>query len=174
MNMPSDMRQVTPNQIEEILRDTRGAKAVTITAKTEVRLKKVGKELFGQVFKLSRVNGMINWNYEGAVNRQREREGGMADFESHPRQWGVRLHGTPFVQHNENLYLELKVEKSVDEPSYVNSSGETVNLSLIRDHLPTSSSSSRQGVEKEIILRDYKMESITSITMNKITYIIVR
>lgn len=172
--MPNDMRQVTPTQIEEILCDTRGAKAVTITAKTEVRLKKAARDIFGQVFKLSRVNGMINWNYEGAVNRQREREGVEGDFVSHPRAWGVRMPRTPFVQHNDTLYLELKVQKSVDEPSYVNAAGETVNINLIREHLPASSSSSRQGVEKEIILRDYKMESITSITMDKTSYIIVR
>lgn len=172
--MPA-IRQVTPNQIEDILREIRGAKAVTITAKTELKMKVSARQAFsGPVFKLSRVNGMINWVYENAVNRQREREGVTADFESHPRQWGVRLQGTPFVQHNDSLYLELKVEKSLEEPTYVDVEGNAVTFDAVQPHLTARSNSSRQGVEKQIILRDYRMDSITSITVNGTCYIIVR
>lgn len=172
--MPT-VRQVTQPQIEEILRQVRGAKVVTITAKTDARIKKSSEPRFGgPVYKLSRVNGMINWSYEAAVNRQRDREGKATDFESHPRQWGTRLDGTPFVAHNGLLYLELKIEKSVDEPSYVDVDGNEIALANIQPHLPQRSSSSRQEVDKEIILRDYKMDSITSITFNGTCHILAR
>lgn len=85
-----------------MLYNVRGAKAVTIVARTKPKLSGGKKCPYAGVEKISTVNGMINFNYENSVNNQREREGNEEVFESAPRQWGKRLYETPEEVENPN------------------------------------------------------------------------
>ena len=156
------------------MRSRSGCFAVTIDAKTMPKMRKTNNPYFGKVFKVSRVNGMLNWIYQNAVNRQRTREGNEADFEVKPRHWGTRTPHTPFVTHVKDdvqkLYLELKVERSL-EHSYVDDAGNLFDKAKIAEFLPaTKDEGQAQGLDKAVILRDYDIENVTAIAVDGITY----
>ena len=152
----------------------KGATAVTIVARTELAMRKTGNPYVGQIFKVSRVNGMIGFRYENAVNNQLGREGEAKDFIAKPRSWGVHIDGTPLIEHKGNYYLEMKVEKSLDH-RYEDASGnelDDVTLDLVRAFMPVKNKPVSQGTEKEIICRDYKVEKILSITYRGTCYLV--
>lgn len=190
--------QVTRQDMVKILAGVRGATIISMIARTDVTLVGGKKCPLAGLQKVSRLNGMINWNYTNAVNNQRGRECEDGEtpetFVAHARQWGKRLHEIlgedktrllPFVANKEwtgseevsieqllsidveNLYLEFKLEKSFEHTYYLN--GVEVPEEQVKPHLRPSGPS-RQGVENEIILRDYKMISLQQIKMNSIVY----
>jgi|GEM_PF-1741511 len=125
-----------------------------------------------KIRKVATINGFINFNYENAVNRQRQREGITATFQSLPRKWGLHIKGTPLVVHikdgDEKHYLEVKVEKSLAwELIHVATSQplDAAELALVNRWLKPKSKS-RQGVQKEIVLRDYDLDSIIGLTVD--------
>ena len=81
-----------------------------------------------------------------------------------PRKWGNRIPGTVLVEHKGNIYLETKVEKSLDH-MYINSQGQNIPDDLIAPFLPKRSENERQDLEKEILVRDYNTESIIGINV---------
>lgn len=190
--------QVTRQDMVQILAGIRGATIISMIARTDVTLVGGKSCPLAGLQKVSRVNGMINWNYTNAVNNQRGRECEDGEtpetFVAHARQWGKRLHEAisekktrllPFVANKqwtgsdklsieelltidiENLYLEFKVEKSFEHTYYLN--GVEIPEEQVKPHLRPSGPS-RQGVENEIILRDYKMTSLQQITLDKMVY----
>ncbi len=191
---------ITREDFRGILFNVRGASMVSIVAETEPKLTGGKKCTFAGVKKISMVNGAINWNYQNAVNKQREKEdqplnddGSIENFVPHPRKWGMRLHTIsengnkrllPLVAHNfelsneivserqlleipvECLYLEYRPISS-EYKYYLN--GKEVDKAEVNKYLPPSSPG-RQGVENQIILRDYKLNSIQQIVMKGEVY----
>ena len=160
---------------EFLIQNLRGAGFVTIQTQTEPDLTAEGKALFGKVVKLARVNGVINWQYQKAVNRQREREGKTPDFKALERKWGKRLNGLPFVVHyaaprrkgdafEPRMYLEMKVEKSLGH-EYYDEQGHWLPKDKVAEYLRPNGKS-RQEVDKEIVLRDYNVQNITGMKIN--------
>ena len=176
----------TADNIVDLLSAVKGAKIVTITTKTIPAMVRTaedgrinpfaGKNLRKDVSvrKIARVNGVVNWNYTNSVNRQLVREGKTADFTAHPRKWGTRMSGLPFVIHIKdgkvNLYLEMKVERSV-EHWYEDDKGNRVNADEVKPFLKPRSVT-RQGTDKEVILRDYRIDNIIAIRHEGDTYVI--
>jgi len=162
------------------LEQIKGSRIITIEALTkETRLR--AKDSFGnpnpywgKLLKLSRVNGLINWSYENAVNNQRVREGqpllpdgSIERFKSLPRAWGVRKIGTPFIEHKGKVYIEMMVLNSSHQ--YV-VDDEYINEADITSFLAPKKESSRQKTKKSIILRDYAIDNILRVKMNKVLY----
>jgi len=168
MTTATNVRMVSLTSLAKVLRSVKGAKPVTITTKTDPGKSKAHK---GKCHKLSRVNGMVNWHYENSVNRQREREGLEQDFQVQPRKWGMRIAGTPLVEHKGNLYLEMKVEKVLDT-SYMLADGTPCKREAVEQHLRPHRSPTNQGVTKSVILRDYRLDSITTLKMGGVQYIV--
>lgn len=160
-----------------LLNTKKGASPITITALTEPNWKPLketeGFNPFkGSVKKRCRINGMIGWAYEAAVNRQRIRENQEPDFDALPRKWGTRLHGTPWVTHITKdgiakTYLELKCE-NVYEVEYVDGNGNPVPFDVLH-YIKESKNNPRQELEREIILRDYDVTNIVAFSWNGIT-----
>lgn len=127
--------------------------------------------------------------------------GEVEEFVAEPRKWGRRLHELlaegrrptrmlPFVQHIkgtkwdgeritaeefaevpvENLYLEYKHENSLQHRYELQ--GKEVSHEDAERHIRPKSASSRQGTEKEIILRDYKLTNIEQMFIDGETYVI--
>lgn len=172
LNAERTTLQVTQAEMAGNLRAQKGATMVTIVSQTDPARYKKDK---GRFVKQSTVNGVINWNYEKAVNRQQSREGGDATFEAKPRKWGQRIKGTPLVEHKGHLYLEIKIERVLSTEYFVrrpvDGAFQTVTKNEISQYLkPSRSSAANQGVSKEIILRDYKLENVTIIRMNGIEF----
>jgi hypothetical protein len=162
-------RTMSLSALIENLKVNKGARIVTIVTKTQPRLTK-GHNL-GEVFKVSRVNVVVNFSYSNSVNRQMGREGLEQDFVAQPRKWGIRIAGTPFVEHNGNLYLEAKIEKSLDY-RYEDAKGSEIDIALVNPFLPAARKPSTQTQEKEIMLRDYNMSNVVGITMDGETWLI--
>lgn len=156
-------RTVSLGEFIMTLETARGARPVTFTATTDARLR---SNPFGQVNKRSRVNGMVNWNYQNSVNRQRAREDSTPDFEASPRKWGRRIPKSPFVIHKGQLYMEVKVERSLNH-QYVATDGQPLSDTDVAPFLPKRNSNKRhQGVEREVILRDYRVDHLDAITID--------
>jgi len=169
--------RLTKEQLAERLLHVSGAQIVTLEVETDARLRKThptikvaGKAARSPyadhvVTKRTVVNGVIGFIYENSVNRQQCREGGIGEFEAQPRKWGERIAGTPLVEHAGKLYLEVKVERVVGQPAYF-VDGVQVGKAVLEDYLPQSRSSAEsQGVDREVVLRDYAMDSIRAVVM---------
>ncbi len=165
-------------ELETVIADLTGATFVTIESATDPRMVKKHRETgepnpyLGAV-KVSRVNGIVNWIYSNSVNNQRVREDKVNDFVPESRKWGERRllasgNISPFVDHKTNVYLELKVERSLGY-HYEMPDGTIVPNQNIEPYLPARRPT-RQGLDKEVILRDYRLDSITSITVNRERY----
>lgn len=165
------MKTITQTGLLALLNNVRGATFATILTRTDARLKKTGNP-FGPVSKLSRVNVTLGFQYDAAVNRQRAREGNTADFEAAPRQWGERV-SPMIVAHKGKLYLETKVERSLGHSFLQDATGQELPHSLVERFLPTRRKSARQKTEKEILVRDYALDSIQGITVKGEDFIVV-
>lgn len=156
--------KISRENLVSLLRGVKGAKPVTIVTETDPGKSKKHK---GICVKQSTVNGIANWHYEKAVNRQRQREGKTADFEVKPRKWGERIQGTPLVEHKGNFYLEMKVERVLDTRYFLTTDEGYVPTTkeAVADHLRPSRGAPNQGVDRDVILRDYKVESIVTLRM---------
>lgn len=153
-----------------MLSDIKGATFATIVTKTDARLLKTGNPFKG-VHKVSRVNVTLGFQYEAAVNRQRTREGSDADFEAKPRQWGEKI-SPMLVSHKGKIYLETKVEKSL-ETKYQDENGQEISSEAVKPFLPGRSGNSRQETEKEILVRDYALDSILGMSFKGEEYVLV-
>lgn len=157
------MRTLSAADLPKLFSTIKGATFATIVTNTDARVKAACP--FGRnVRKVSRVNVTLGFQCENAVNRQRTREGETADFEAAPRQWGERIPGTFLVKHESGkLYLETKVEKSLG-CEYFAADGSRIDAAKIAPYLP-SKGGNRQGVEKEVLVRDYALDSIRAISL---------
>lgn len=156
-------RTIDIEVLAEFLRKIKGAAPATITVKTFPRMVNKENPYYNLIYKLAKVNGMINCNYESMVNRQRIREGKDPDFEALKRSWGIRMTGTPLVLHKNKQYLEIKVQGSEYEYRYI-SSDKLVNKDSVNPFILTSSTA-RQQLDNPVILRDYSLENIKGIAV---------
>lgn len=164
------MRTLSATDLAKLLSGIKGATFATIVTNTDARVR--ASCPFGRnIRKVSRVNVTLGFQYEAAVNRQRTREGKVADFEAAPRQWGERIPGTFLVRHDSGkLYAEVKVEKSLGT-EYFDASGNRLLPDMVKPYLP-SNGGSRQGVEKEVPVRDYALDSIRAISIKGEDYVV--
>lgn len=176
------------DEFKELLFDIRGAKPITITARTEPDLVGGKKCPLHGLKKVSVVNGLINVIYENSVNRVREREAGDEEVEpfiAGPRKWGVRLYtddnrrlplvdklkrDNPYVSLSElkqtpadRLCLELKVQKSLGHTYELD--GVEIPDEEVLPHL-------RPKPPREVILRDYGLVNIENAVLNGETFIL--
>jgi hypothetical protein len=179
------MNNLNAIELADRLATRNGAQIVTMITRTQPALKGGKKSpLAGKlVEKQSRVNGMVNWSYENAVNNQRQREQAPLDandeveeFISHPRKWGQRVHKTAFVRHipkgtdEKRVYVEFKHQNSLGYQYFID--GLPVDESEVTPFLRDKSESSRQEVEHQVILRDYRLSSIEYMTFAGETFAI--
>jgi len=158
------MKTVTKSQLGAIIQAQRGAVICTLDTLTDARLKKTGNPLASVgVLKASRVNGILNFEYEDAVNRQQGREGGPQDFTVSARKWGTPLPGARWmIEHQGRLYVQLKVERATQKPRYMRADNHRyIAAATVKPFLPKKySSAEAQGVEREVVVRDYALDSV--------------
>ena len=192
------MKTLSIQELIDLLDARRGAEFVTITARVDARLVKKDRETgepnpYAGATKVSRVNGLINWCYANSVNNQRKREDVEGEFVPESRRWGQRrfvnaagepvydrsasVRLSPFVDHKQAVYLEMKVERSLGH-QYEAVDGSPLTDEQVAPYLPARSSSSRQEVENPVILRDYTLDkngesNILAIAIGGENYVIV-
>lgn len=176
-------------QLRQMLATSRGSCFVTFVARTSARARKTANPHW-PVTKLARVNGVIGFNYGLTVRRQQLREGRRLTFKSEPRDWGNRMDPAtpksampagrkkrrrglcPLYCHKGRDYLDVKVER-VLEVSYFAGDGREMRFDQVERFLPVRKCNAKhQGVRRQIVLRDYHLESIESITFNGNSYLV--
>jgi hypothetical protein len=160
--------EISAADFVSMLYSVRGATMVSFIASTEPRLK--AGNPFPGLRKITKIGGVLNFNYAAAVNRQREREGMTPDFVAESRKWGQRVEGTPIVTHNGKFYVEAKVERS-EIMGYIMPDLSVVDENEVAKWLPNRHSG-RQHVEKAIVLRDFAVENIRSMRIKGGEYVI--
>lgn len=156
-----------------------GASFISIDSETVVQLRggKTNPHKGRVTKRVTGSNVMIFQNkttnaYENMVHRRLKQEGkDPASFELSPRAWGTRLEGCPFVQHKEELYLEVIFLKAGTTEYFLD--GQPIAKSEIiglEDH----AEGEQGGLDNKVIIRTYKCDSIRSITVNKEHYNFVK
>ena len=164
---------ITRDELADLLRQVNHATFAGITAETDARLKKTGNPFALPVMKRQSHNLCLCFEYERSVNRQRGREGTEQAFEAQARKWGQRIEGTPLVEHKGKLYVTGKVEHTASDVIYRDALGHPLDPEAIAPFKPASrSSAAHQGVDREVITRDWSLDSITRITLNHVTYLV--
>lgn len=174
---------MTPAALETLLRGITRPVIVTVLAETEPEMVKKDREtgdanpFADRVTKYALVNGIIGCHYGNCVNNQRLREAdpqtqeeaeAVPVFEPLPRSWGTRLDGTPLVEHNDNLYLEVKVERVLNSGYKVDGRLATpAEVAEIERYLPRRRSEGRrQEVERPVVWRDYRLDHVVGLRLN--------
>lgn len=166
------MKEITKQQLIELLRNLKTATPATVITQTVPKMRKTNNPYFDKVTKFMKANVFINFNYENSVNKVLDKEGKEPDFKASSRVWGTRIKGTPLVEHKGNYYLECRFLKYC-KSTYI-FDNHTIPESILNDYVYEGNNHEKQGVEyeHEIILRDFKIESILQIKFNKEVYII--
>jgi len=108
--------------------------------------------------------------YGAMVQRRLNKEDKEIKFELKPRTWGVRVEGTPIIEHKGEFYLEVIFIKSGNVSYLYNS--KPIKKDLI-EGLPVKKEGTQGGLEDKVIIRTYKIASLSRVTINKETYLIV-
>jgi hypothetical protein len=159
-------------QLQNILANVNGNSFISIDSLTDVKLKGGVKNPFqGRVTKrMTGASVMVFQNkksnaYENMVRRRLEKEGKAPEsFVLGERKWGTRIPETPFITHNEALYLEViflkagKTQLLVDGKPY---SGEIPGLDE-----PTVDEDSQGGLDNKVIIRTFKAASIKAVRVD--------
>ena len=159
--MKNEMNTMSQAQLIEALREKKGAEIVTIETITIPKLK---KNSLGLVKKHCKMNVMVGFDYQNCVNNQHGREQAEMDFVAAPRPWGKRV-DLKTVEHKGQTYISANCLKTYDVHYTVN--GRDIETHLVEPYLPKKSET-RQGVDKPVVYRDFKVESIVGINFRGI------
>ena len=128
------------------------------------RVRKITTGANVMVFQNKNSNG-----YENMVKRRLEKEGKSAEsFNLSPRKWGERLPNTPIVEHKGAYYLEvIFLNKGV---THYEVDGVKTDPSTITGLSGYDGEAEQGGLNDKVIIRTFKIDSLTSITINKETH----
>lgn len=162
--------KLTKDQLVATITAVQGTTFATIETDTVPDMRKTGNPYVGRVRKLSKVRVMIGANYENGVNRQAEREGNedAGEFKAMKLAYGSWLVPHKLIEHKGEI--QIRVTCKPDEKPEVSYTldGEPMEKSVIEPFLPVKKESARQeefGVERQVVPRNYKLDSIKSITV---------
>ena len=163
--------KVTRDQLVKALMAITGPTPATFLAETELDMRKTDNPYHKQIKKRQKSNVFINFNYQNSVNRALAKEGKEAEFEAQPRKWGERVTGTPLVLYNGKYYLEARFLNNEPKVEYFHN-GAPIEKALFESFIPEKKSSGNQGLENEVIIRDFKIENILEIQFGGTKYVV--
>lgn len=100
------------------------------------------------------------------VEANQAAEGHMPSYTLSPRAWGERVKGSPFIKHNEELYLPCIVESNVSVYYLDNETGDVITMADITPWLVKTKEPKKQaGLIKKAIYRSYNLNSIMSVKL---------
>ena len=172
--------KLTKDQLVATIAAVKGTTFATLETSTEPAMRKTGNPYVGRVRKISKgLNVQIGAIYENAVNRQAGREGNpdAGEFVAEKLAYGSWLVPHKIIEHKGEYQIRVTCNPHMKPTEVVYTlDGEPVSaetLAEIKSFEPDKKSSGRQeafGVEREVVPRNYKLESITSIKINGTLY----
>lgn len=161
------------SKLQSLMANVSGACFVSIDTVTTPKLKggmknpmqgKVRKVMIGaNVMVFSMKNG--GSAYENMVQRRLAQEGkDPASFSLGERAWGTRIAGTPFVEHNGALYLEVIFLKTgkvhFEHGARPIARNEIVGLD------DKEETAVQGGLDNKVVIRSFKADSIMAVTID--------
>lgn len=155
---------MTKEEFVKYVKDLKGAKIITLFLETKPKLNKNGvvngvkqaNPYFDKITKQSLINGMINFDYEGGVNRLRDKvagaEKGTSQFKAGHHAWStanapvVKEKNNSIIERNGETYLQFRIQKTL-KTKYLYQ-GKEIAEALIKPFLPPKNSGSNPGEEK--------------------------
>jgi len=172
MTQVAEQIEVSKDELVKVLMAVKGPTPATITATTLVKMNKRNNPYHEKVYKTQDSNVFINFNYANSVNKRLVKEGKEANFEAKPRKWGVHVPGTPLILHKDNYYLEAGyLTKNTPKVTYT-MDGEEVEKAVFENYLPARKPSTTQGLEQEVVMRDFKIENIKKVKVGGKVYVV--
>jgi len=175
---------ITIAELKVKIAERKSATAVQIVTSTEPKMRKTNNPFYGRVRRIAARSGMLNANYENAVNRQRCREGQPIDengnvehFNANTLWCGKGEHVSPsIVRHTGSgeEYLVFYPTRTTDEGKPIanqdlwlldNEPVDAETLEQIKGFLCESGGSKRQETDKQISWRTIKLENVAQVTM---------
>lgn len=148
--------------VRKTLTEARGANAVLNPHYGRVLKHGVGHNVM--VFQNKKTNA-----YENMVERRLIQEGkDPTAFELSPRSWGQRVAGTPFVEHNEQLYLEVIFLKP--GLTFYSLDGVRTDESVLQGVKLDHEEAAQGGLDNKVIIRTFAFQSIKKIKIDGQTY----
>ena len=155
------LQQITIPELVELLKNFAGTSFAGLQTLTNARAKKTGNPFPEKtILKETDLLANLGFHYSNSLVNQAKRENVSTEFHVQRRVWGERIIGTPLVEHKGNFYLEAKCEK-VFSSRLVDIYGDEISREDALPFLPVRKESSTQNrLEKKIILRDFRLDSI--------------
>lgn len=173
--------KLTKDQLVATLSAIKGTTFMTLETVTDPDMRKTGNPYIGRAKKHTRINCTFGANYENAVNRQAEREENenAGEFKSLKLAYGQWLVPHKLITHKGevqvrvmcNPHMKPEVSYSVDGEE-----ADAATVESIKAFMPEKKTSARQeefGIEREVVPRNYKLDSIKAVTVNGTRYEIV-
>jgi len=170
------MKILTHTQLTEMLAAHRGVAILSIVSVTEPKFRKTGCP-FTTLQKVEYKRVVVGANYQRAVNRQITAETGEQEpaFKASPRKWGEYLVPDKVVIYLGQLYLSTQARNPRKPMKTVwLADGKEVSKDEVKDYLSVSTSRKQEehGLhgKKQVMVRDFKMESVKKIMMDHEEY----
>lgn len=167
--------KLTKDQLVATLGAIKGTTFATLETVTDPDMRKTGNPYVGRVKKHTRINCTFGANYENAVNRQGEREGLEVEekFEAEKLPYGNWLVPHKLIEHKGAVQVRVMCNPHMKPDVAYTLDGQPMDVSVIKPFMPEKKASARQeefGIEREVVPRNYKLESIKAITVNGTRY----
>ena len=100
---------------------------------------------------------------------------GPQTHELQPRKWGERLAGTPFIRHNGQLYLEMRMQKegpakTLVETTYLDENGNEVSKEALTPWVKPKRES--EADPQTFYYREYRMDHVVEVRSGGEVYIV--
>lgn len=128
-------------------------------------MNKLSNPFFGRVVKISHITAFINCRYSRTVNLQRIREAKTADFRARERAWGSKIEKRPLVEHDDQYYFEVKLQARRSQLRLIGT-GEVIPPDAIKPFIPPVKKNPRQRLNREVILRDFRIDHVAELRIN--------
>lgn len=196
--MSHTTQHVTINELLVTLTVSKGAKIVTMLTQTQVKMNKKHRET-GEpnpynIYRIAQRRAILGANYENAVNKRREDEGGIPDFmvESLWKGKGER-HGPYTVRHKTTgriYFAFLPKQDQIENPSagdtgsraqivadaWIDQNTGNIlspdDMTALAPFMPPISKAGKQDVECDILWRTIALDNVLELHYGGVRYVV--
>ncbi len=178
------MKQINIQQLAAILTNHKGCTAVSIITCTQPKMRKTNNSFYGRVTRLASRSGMVGVSYENAVNNQRGRED-IEEYFSADKLWnGLGRHiSSALCEHTgtNEQYLVFYPTRTTGDGAPISNPDvwqldgkdcDAETLSAIMSFVSEPSTPIKQGTDKMISWRTFKLTSIVQLKYMGEIYVI--
>lgn len=151
-------------KLEEVLANK--VRFISFESQTEPKMRKTNNPYFGTVVKVTKAVVQIGRDYEDAVNNQLIKEGKEPDFVASAPSGRHHISKLLTAKNDDEKQLYLNIfyfnnDKARIRVKYIDTiTGKEIDKALLAPFMPKASEAEQGGVDKKIIIRPYKLESI--------------